>query len=232
MPNGVSCLFFAGKNLVYGNKEKNVFKEGIGVIQSVRTADFLASANLQNSVAAAGTSSTEAAVSSVSSGINTAACAVTKNPVLGAIKNAAAFLKKLLYPCIIASGIYNTAKSEDKIKTGTGQAAGIGLMYTFEKIAEKTLNTIDKSLSKNQSGQKSLPSKIAWYILRGGIYAASSLLGYNTGNKIAENSVDAIRNFKAGKELKEQTENMFISEEENNQYNMEPEIFNEIESVF
>ena len=78
----------------------------------------------------------------------------------------------------------------------------------------------DKSLSKNQSGQKSLPSKIAWYILRGGIYAASSLLGYNTGNKIAENSVDAIRNFKAGKELKEQTENMFISEEENNQYNM------------
>lgn len=231
MPNGVSCLFFAGRNLVYGTKENNVFKKGIGVIQSVRTADFLASANLQNGAAAAGVSSADAAIN-ISAGATGAAGTAIKNPILGAVKNAASVLKKVLYPLFIASGIYNTVKSEDKIKTGTGQAAGIGLMYTFEKIAEKTLNTIDKSLSKNQSGQKSLPLKIAWYILRGGIYAASSLLGYNTGNKIAENSVDVIRNFKAGKELKEQTENMFISEEENNQYNMEPEIFNEIESVF
>ena len=48
MANGISCAFFAGKNLIYGQKEKNVFKEGIGGIQTVRTVDSAAKSGLIN----------------------------------------------------------------------------------------------------------------------------------------------------------------------------------------
>ena len=47
MPNGISCAFFAGKNLIYGQKENNIFKEGIAIAQTVRTVDSMAQAGIK-----------------------------------------------------------------------------------------------------------------------------------------------------------------------------------------
>lgn len=187
MPNGVSCLFFAGKNLIYGKKEDNLFKEGIGVIQTVRGADFLASADIGGKAASA-----------------SAAANSAKNPLRLFIGDAAKVLKKILYPFFILSGIYNTVKSDDKVKTGTGQAAGIGLMYTLEQIAEKNLVKAEKQIFSNPASLGNTKRKAAWYILRGAVYAAASMLGYTAGTKTAEFSIDKIRNIKETKQQKDE----------------------------
>ena len=186
MPNGVSCLYFAGKNLIYGKKEGNVFKDGIGVIQTVRGADFLASDKM----------------------ITTAA----KNPITGTLKHAAKMLKKILYPLIIVSGIYNTARSKDKVKTGTSQAAGIGMMFGMEQVAEKVLVGLEKKIFSNPALKNNKKARVAWYIARGAAYAAASLTGYNTGNKLAGNCVDKIRNRKAAKAAKKEIEKQMKAE--------------------
>ena len=111
MANGISCAYFAGKNLINGKKEHNAFKKGIGGIQTVRTVD-----------AAAG-----------------AAKNVINFPGKGILGTAAEILKKALYPLIILSGIFNTVNSDDKIKTGFNQACGIGTMYLAETMTEKRL---------------------------------------------------------------------------------------------
>ncbi len=165
MPNGVSCAYFAARNYVYGKKEQNVFKEGIAGAQTARTIN-----------------------------------AVTKT---GIIKNsfglpaffekAASIAQKIVYPLIIASGVYNTVKSDDKIKTGSEQAAGIATMYAFEKAAEKGLNKIDKCISNSNVFNKNKFTKIGWYILKGAAFAGASLLGYSTGSKGAGAAVEKIR---------------------------------------
>ena len=104
MPNGISCAFFAARNHIYGHNEHNVFKEGIAGCQTIRTADAVADA-----VAHTGT----------------VAKSVAK-PVSGFLGKAAKYARKIVYPLIIASGIYNTVKSDDKVKTGAMQVGGIG----------------------------------------------------------------------------------------------------------
>lgn len=211
MPNGVSCLFFAGKNLIYGQKEKNTFKEGIGVIQTVRGADFLATANASQSHVSAAT----AAASSSTT--------IAKNPVTVVLGKSAQFLKRILYPLFIASGVYNTVKSDDKVKTGACQASGIGMMFAGEQLAEKGLIKLEKMIKSKPIATKSLPIKIAWYITRGLAFAGASMLGYSAGNKIAEKSVDSIRSIK--------NNNDKTNNEQNELSGLTKDVFEEIESM-
>ncbi len=107
MANGVSCAFFAARNIVNGTKEKNVFKEGIGVAQTIRTADAAASA------------------------------AVKSASLKKVLSSSAKFCRAILYPLIWVSALFNTIRSKDKVKTGVSQSAAIGTMYTFEKLVDK-----------------------------------------------------------------------------------------------
>lgn len=170
MPNGVSYAYFAGRNLIYGKSEDNVFKEGIGCIQTVRTADAIAHSSLLNNTK------------------------VSVNPsVKTGIGNGATFCKKIVYPLIIASGLYNTLMSDDKVKTGAMNASGISVMYGFEKAAEKGLEVLDNKILSSKFSAKNKYVKYVWYALKGAAFAASSLLGYDIGSKSAEKAVDSSR---------------------------------------
>ncbi len=162
MPNGVSCGYFAARNFVYGEKEDNIFKKGIGVIQTVRTIDAIAQK------------------------------VPASTPLLGAkktfLEHTAGALKECVYPLIIASGIRNTLKSDDKVKTGVSQASAISVMWGVEKLAEKKL----ESLEKNFTGKSKL-TRAVWYVARGVMFIASSMLGYSAGNKAGELAVTQIR---------------------------------------
>ena len=120
MPNGVSCAYFAARNHIYGKSEKNVFKEGIAGIQSVRTVDAVTS--------------------------SATASKFVSEPIKGFFSNLAAIGRKIVYPLIIASGVYNTVKAEDKVKTGVMQGAGISTMYAFETLCEKGLKQLNKKV--------------------------------------------------------------------------------------
>lgn len=164
MPNGISCAYFAGKNLIYGQKEKNVFKEGIAGIQTTRAIDSAAQAG------------------------------ILKIPHANTLTKITGTIKKCLYPLIILSGAYNTIKSEDKVKTGCQQASGIASMYAFEKVAEKGLNFIDKNLRSTNTVKNNKKLSASLYILKGISFVCASLAGYDLGSKIAGKSVDKIRN--------------------------------------
>ena len=168
MPNGVSCAYFAVRNHVYGKAENNVFKKGIAGAQTLRTADAVANSSV--------------------------AATHVATPIKGFLGKAAALCRKIVYPLIIGSGVYNTFKSDDKIRTGTSQAAGIGTMYAFEQIAEKCLKSIDKKIPMNNKY-----AKYSWYVAKGLTFAAASLLGYNVGSSGGETIVDRIRSKKANK---------------------------------
>lgn len=173
MPNGVSCAYFAARNHIYGKSEKNVFKEGIAGIQTVRSVDAVTASN--------------AMASHVS------------KPVKGFFSKAASCLKKLVYPLIIASGAYNTIKSDDKVRTGASQAAGIGTMYAFETIGEKALNSVQKKLMSKQSFSSNKWAKAAFYVAKGLTFVLASLGGYTIGSKGGESLVDSAREKKAKK---------------------------------
>ncbi len=187
MANGVSCAFFAAKNIVNGTKEKNIFKEGIGIAQTIRTADaaFMAATNTAN---AANKAVAEAAISSVEG-----AAAVAKvSPIANLLSKGAAIAKKLLYPLICLSAAYNTFKSKDKVKTGVSQSSAIGTMYMFEKLTEKNIiKNIEQKYAPTFKNNKK--AAVLWYIARGLIFATTSMTGYTLGSKAGEISVDAIR---------------------------------------
>ena len=210
MPNGVSCLYFAGKNLIYGKKENNIFKNGIGVIQSIRGADFL----------------TKSAVSAKGA-VNAAEAANA-----GLLSKAASTLKRCLYPLIILSGIYNTAKSKDKVKIGAQQAGGIGFMYTLENIAEKGLNIIDKKIMSNPANQNNKKIRVLWYIAKGMAFTIASVTGYKLGSKTMGNTIDKLRDNKARKaaekEIKQQMEAML---KENTPQTEDEKLFEDIETI-
>lgn len=173
MPNGVSCAYFAARNHVYGKAENNVFKKGIAGIQTVRSVDAVTgSATMANHVS---------------------------QPIKGFFSKAASCLKKLVYPLIIASGVYNTVKSDDKVKTGVSQAAGIGTMYAFEEITARALNSISKKLSVNPKFSGNKLAKAGWYILKGTAFILASLGGYSVGSAGGEAIVDKHRNKKSAK---------------------------------
>lgn len=228
MPNGVSCLFFAGKNLIYGQKEKNLFKEGIGVIQTIRGADFIASASNTSKNATVSAASVASSGTTGASAVSSATV-VNGNPIRSLLGDSAKFLKKILYPLFIVSGIYNTAKSDDKIKTGACQFSGIGVMYAFEQIAEKSLSKFDKFLNNKAAVCKNKTAKIALYGLKGMIYAGASMLGYSVGNKIAEKSVDKIRDIKNEKAIQKE---LYKYYSDNYTQNDKTPVFDEIETIF
>jgi hypothetical protein len=167
MPNGISCAYFAARNHLYGQKEHNVFKEGIATAQTTRAVD---------------------SVTSVAVTSNTAL-----EPVANFFGKAAALARKVVYPLIIASGIYNTAKSDDKVKTGVSQAGGIASMFVFEQAAEKGLNKIYSSATNTSLVKNNKAAKIACYILKGSAFILASLKGYSFGSNTAENIVDKLR---------------------------------------
>lgn len=167
MPNGVSCAFFAARNLVYGKKEENVFKEGIAGAQTARTIDTVTQTGILRGTPVA--------------------------PAKGIFSKAAAIARKIVYPLIIASGIYNTAKADDKVKTGASQASGIATMYAFEQMAEKGLKTINTKLSNTSFVKNHKLAKIGLYVAKGIAYITASMSGYNLGSKSAEHIVDNLR---------------------------------------
>ena len=167
MPNGISCAYFAARNHIYGKKEDNPFKEGIAGVQTARTIDAVAK------------------------------CHAIKGPIGAPITNffngAASIGKKIVYPLIIGSGIYNTVKSDDKVRTGASQALGISTMYAFEKICETGLNKLSSFLSNNSKFSNNKYLKGLWYFAKGMTFVAASLGGYNVGSKAAESFVDEFR---------------------------------------
>lgn len=163
MPNGISCAFFAGKNIIYGKKENNIFKEGIGGAQTARTIDSAAQAGL------------------------------IKVPCASGISKAAKIAKKIVYPLIIMSGIYNTIKAEDKVKTGFNQAGGITTMCLFEMAAEKGLNSIERKLINSNIIKNNKLLGIGLYAIKGLAFVTASLCGYSIGSKTADKAVDKIR---------------------------------------
>lgn len=168
MPNGISCAYFAARNHIYGKKEDNPFKKGIAGIQTARTVD---------SVVKTG---------SVAGPFGA--------PVTNFVSGVASVGRKIVYPLIIGSGIYNTVKSDDKVMTGTSQALGISTMYCFEKVAEKGLNSINNMLSKSEKFTNNKFAKGAWYVAKGLAFVMASLSGYDTGSKIGESLVNKCRN--------------------------------------
>lgn len=171
MPNGISCAYFAGRNLIYGKKEENIFKQGIGAIQTTRTVNSAAQSGLLK---------------------------IKNAPILSQITKV---IKKLLYPLIIGSGIYNTVKSDDKVRTGASQGLGIGTMYTFEQIYERLTFNIEKNLLKNPAIRNNKLLRSGVYILKGLGFVGASLGGYEIGSKTAEKTVDTFRARKKAKEV-------------------------------
>jgi len=118
---------------------------------------------------------------------------LVSKPVSTALSKGAAVARKLCYPLIICSGVYNTVKSEDKVKTGFSQAAGIGAMYSCEKVAEKLLRNVDNFLLKRGTISGSPKKKFAWYVAKGLAFVTASLLGYTAGSKVTGSVVDKVR---------------------------------------
>ncbi len=166
MPNGVSCAYFAAKNYMIGKKDDNVFRTGVAAAQTVRSLDYAA-----------------------------IAAPVVNNASLPAkiINTSAKIGKKLLYPLIVVSGIYNTVKSNDKVKTAVSQTGAISSMYACEQAAEFLLKGIDKRLSQSQKIINNKYLKFALYGLRGIAYASASIFGYDTGAKAFSLLVDKVR---------------------------------------
>lgn len=175
MPNGISCAFFAGRNLIYGTKEKNVFKEGIAGAQTTRTID------------SAVQSATQAGMVNV--------------PGAGGISKAAALARKIVYPLVVMSGIYNTVKADDKVKTGANQAAGITTMIVSEQFAEKGLKAVEQKLKSTAFVKNHKAAGIGLYIAKGLCYVAASMTGFNIGSKTSDKIVDKIRETNSDKEL-------------------------------
>ncbi len=170
MPNGVSCAYFAVKNYAYGKQNKDVFRDGIAGAQTARTVDTIVK-------------STKAA-----------------SPVVKFFGKAANIAKKIVYPLIILSGVYTTAKSDDKLKTGSEQAGGIAVMYSFEQLAEKGLNAAEKYLKKSSFIPHNKVSNTAIYMLKGISFIAASMTGFAAGKRIFGDIVDKIRGKKASSE--------------------------------
>ena len=178
MPNGISCAYFAARNHIYGKKEDNPFKKGIAGVQTARTVDAVAKTG--------------------------AIAGPFGAPVTNFVNGIATVGRKIVYPLIIGSGIYNTVKSEDKVRIGASQACGISTMYCFEVVAEKGLNAITKTLSKSEKFTNNKFAKAFWYIAKGLAFVAASLGGYNVGSKAAESFVD---NYRTSKDVSSKQKN-------------------------
>ncbi len=169
MPNGVSCLYFAIKNHKIGTTEHNVFREGIAGCQAVRTVDYVNQAAPAMETTAKGVAkylSKNEKLAGIVSNITTTGEKVAR-PVTNFFSKAAKFARRIVYPLIIASGVYNTARAKDKVKTGAKQAGGIGTMYLFEQCAEKHLINLSNYLLNLPFVKSHKAAGIAVYVLKG-----------------------------------------------------------------
>ena len=146
------------------------------------------------------------------------------SPVISIFDKAAAVARKIVYPLIIASGVYNTAIAEDKVKTGASQASGIATMYAFEQVAENGLKKINNKLANTNIVKNNKAARIALYVAKGLTFVAASLSGYNLGSKSAEKIVDKARDKK--QEINLEKENIF-----SNTNNVEDELFKEMKML-
>ena len=190
MPNGVSCAYFAIKNHKVWETKHDPFREGIAGCQTVRTLDAVAASNTVQNVS--GFATPNSIIGRMSS-------AATKSS--GFLKKAAGFARKIVYPLIIGSGIYNTIKADDKVKAGAMNAAGIGTMYAFEQVAEQALKGISRNLLNTKFAANHKAARLGIYIARGLTFAAASLLGYDIGSNGAEKLVNNFRENKADKQI-------------------------------
>lgn len=198
MPNGVSCAYFALKNYKVAKEDENVFRGGIAGIQTVRTLDAATSAVSALPAATVMSIGGKAPKASVPAG---ASFGSTLPPICHKggkfLSGLAKVGRKLVYPLILLSGVFNTLRSDDKVKTGASQAAGIGLMYAAETVAEKILVPVTSKVNSISSGKPWV--KALWAVARGVVYVGASLGGYELGNRIAGSSVDKIRSKKLQK---------------------------------
>lgn len=186
MPNGISCAYFALKNLKIGRSNKDVFREGIAGCQAVRTVDKFV--NPQTAKAASDAVNSSSKIAKAAS-----EAANSSKTAKGLIKNSAAFAEKIVYPLIIASGVYNTVRAEDKVKTGAMQASAIATMFTFETVAKKCLEKISNRLLNIPFVKSHKAAKIGIYVAKGLAFVAASLAGYDIGSNGAENIVNKKR---------------------------------------
>lgn len=186
MPNGISCAYFTAKNFITGKKEGNYFRDGIAGAQAVRTVDSVA-----DGIRAAGVAAETC---------NSAASAST-----GFIGKAAAFAKRIVYPLIILSGVYDTIRSKDKVRTGVSQGLGITSMYIAEQGTEKLLKGFKNLTDRSAAVQNNRLLRFGLYAARGACFAAASLFGYKIGSEGGKNIVDELRsNRSERKEAKQQ----------------------------
>ena len=203
MPNGVSCAFFAVRNHIVGQNEDNMFKEGIAGCQTVRTLDAVAASSIVKDAAHI------APPTSFIGRISNAA--VNSSGVLG---KAAKLARKVVYPLIIASGVYNTVTADDKVKTGAMNAGGIITMYSFEQLAETLLKQFTANLLSTKFVSKHKLAQMGVSVVRGLAFVGASLLGYTIGSKGSENLVDNIRLKKSKDKNSIPTKN--VDQEKNN----------------
>ena len=206
MPNGISCAYFAVRNHLYGQKESNIFKEGIAAAQTTRTVDAVAQAG--------------------------AAKGAVSGPAAKFFGKAAKIARKIVYPLIIGSGIYNTVKADDKVRTGASQGAGIAAMYLFEQTAEKGLNSLNKAVLNTNLAKNNKYARAGVYILKGLGFVAASLTGYNAGSKAGEIVIDKFRDIRQSNKDSKQTlcipSNMLDSGEDRTQQELKEPIFEDI----
>ena len=196
MPNGVSCAYFAVKNHETGKKDNNIFREGIAGIQGVRTLN--AATALATPVLMAGLAEkSRKRFKDGSIPVKFVDC--LSNHMEGIRSNISSVAntgKKIVYPLIICSGILNTARSKDKIRTGCSEAGGISVMYLFENAAEKGLNKLQSYCSSHCRNNKFV--KVLLPLAKGTAFVCASLLGYSLGSEGAKSMVDKLRNDKKG----------------------------------
>lgn len=192
MPNGISCAYFALKNYEVAKEDENVFRGGIAGIQAIRTID--AATSTVSALPAATVMSIGGKAQKIKAPAG-ASFGSTLPPVCQKAEKCLSSLaktgRKLVYPLIALSGVLNTIRSKDKVKTGVSQATGIGLMYAAETVAEKLLVPLSRTIENKCATKPAL--KALWAVARGIVYVSASLSGYEIGNRIAAASVDKIR---------------------------------------
>lgn len=203
MPNGVSCAYFAFLNHENGLKQDNVFREGVAVAQTTRTIDAIAASN---------TIASTPVLNSV------------LTPVRPVFSKLAAISRKIIYPLFILSSVFNTFKSNDKLKTGASQASGLVLMSTFETLEVKLLKLLEKKLPALSKISGNKYGKYLMYLLKGIMFITASMTGYTLGNKLGAKTVDKLRAVKQ----KNSNENIEKSNSELNTKEIAKELFSDM----
>ena len=118
MPNGVSCLYFIGPNHKKFKESGDIFREGVAYCQGIRTVDYVNQAAPAMETTAKSIESFLVRNEKIAGIVNNVTSTGEKvaRPFTNFFSKAAKFARKIVYPLIIASGVYNTARSKDKVR--------------------------------------------------------------------------------------------------------------------